>query len=435
MGLSAIKIGKTKFYVYSLFPFFFLFIYSVKINLIPNFSYLGILLFPALIFVIPGLNGVFFSILRSKELWWLVLTFLVLIFITLFFSFAHATAELKIAYTILHSLFSIPACIVISSILCFTLRDEPLRPISNFLGFLLKSQVLLILLMLISPDFRELIVDIARTDSQKQRMSVYQGARGLGLSGSIAFGLSTYLAVNYLIYFYLKYLVNGQKFKIHDYIWIFLSALALMSAGRTAILGVIALPVILFFYSVQYRQFSAVKIFLSIICFAILCFIFYVFFEAVAIENEAISRFVFYVFQPVELYLRTGSFEVSSVEALNNMYYYPGMRSFLLGDGLYMSPSGGYYKNVDAGYMRYILYGGIFYVALFLIIFSIFIYIFNSSVKSSLRGAHWLLVAIFFMSAIFHYKGEFLLISVYVNKLIFVVIFYFLGVSRLMKSS
>ena len=116
--------------------------------------------------------------------------------------------------------------------------------------------------------------------------------------------------------------------------------------------------------------------------------------------------------------------------ALNDMYYYPGDQTFLLGDGRYLNDFGGYYGGIDAGYMRYLLFGGVFYSLFVYILFCFFFIYMFIVIKKSFKGALWLVLCLFFMSFVFHYKGNFLFISVYNSKLYFSIIFFFILLNK-----
>ncbi|WP_153045493.1 hypothetical protein [Marinobacter salexigens] len=410
-----------------LFPLIFLFFYSVKFTGLPNFSHLGGVLIPFVFFLISKVGYSLKVITSSLKFWLLLAVFFMFLTLSVAVPFLHGTADFSLLPTIAHSIFIIPACMAISSLINNGRDDDPLGNIVNLLGWLLKLQVVFILLMLVSSDARDFVHGFVRTESQLDRMAVYQGSRGLGVSGSVAFGLSTQLAINYLLYFFMLYVSRCSSYKVIDYVWMGLGVIAMFSAGRTSVISVVFLPFAIFMYSVQFKKVS-IKGFAFdsvVVAFVLSLFVFFYYIFGLS-ENESIQRYIFYVFQPVDHFLRTGSFEVSSLKGLNNMYYYPGDKTFIFGDGRYSSDSGGYYGSVDAGYMRYILYGGVFYQILCSVGFLYFCIIFNSVLKRYLLGSHWLVISIFFVTFVLHYKGDFMLLAVNPNKIYFVVIFYFI---------
>ena len=60
-------------------------------------------------------------------------------------------------------------------------------------------------------------------------------------------------------------------------------------------------------------------------------------------------------------FFENGSIGTSSSEVLQTMYFQVSEKTFFLGDGYWINPNGfGYYMGTDAGYMRHILYYGLF---------------------------------------------------------------------------
>lgn len=58
-------------------------------------------------------------------------------------------------------------------------------------------------------------------------------------------------------------------------------------------------------------------------------------------------------------YLDTGQFVTKSTNQLSTMYVHPSMQTFLYGDGYY-TVLGSYYMQTDVGYLRPLLFWGIF---------------------------------------------------------------------------
>ena len=403
----------------------FLFVYAVNFNGLPNFSYIGILIFPILALLVPKCFNNINFILSNKSFYRLLMMFLLFLGISLVPLVVHGTGETNLVFTIMHSVVSVPACMAISALIVPKNSRNNIKNLIFLLSFLLKVQVVFIILMLLNADIRDFVFSLIRSDSIIERMSVYKGSRGLGVAGSAAYGLATFLAINYVIYFFLLYVYRKDSFVWSDYFWMILSSVALLSAGRTAVLGIVILPVLLLVYSVYYKKIKVNKWFFSFLIFSLLILsLWYVYDFFELYKNPAIARYVFYVFEPIDLFLRTGSFEVTSLQGLNNMYFYPGDKTFIFGDGKYIADNGGYYGSVDAGYMRFILYGGIFYQAAVTLIFILFFYCAFKISNIFIPGVKLLLIVLFFMSLAFHYKGDFIMLSVAVNKIYLIVLFY-----------
>ncbi len=108
-----------------------------------------------------------------------------------------------------------------------------------------------------------------------------------------------------------------------------------------------------------------------------------------------------WVFEPFLNLFRGKGFTSTSVENLANMAKVdltPG--TVLFGDGYYTDPvSGAYYKKVDIGFLRMLLFGGIFYVAL--ILGTLVTMGLSSSMPTAFTAA--LMLVLF---GLFEFKGE-----------------------------
>jgi hypothetical protein len=302
MKVSCPTLRRSSLLMLLVYMFSFLFVYAVKPRGVPNISYLGILVIPLAIVVSGQIFSSFKIIIRHKIYWSLILVFYLLLLFSLSVIFIHGTGDLSILKTILHSALSIPACMVIASFLYIDKKHFGIAGLTHFFGFLLKLQILFIIIMLLSSDIRDFIYYLIRSESQAERMAVYHGARGLGVSGSVAFGLATHLAVNYFFYFFLRYTNNKGRFSSGDYFWMFFGAIALLSAGRTAILGIALLPFAVAMYNIQFRRFKPFSFlvkFGSFISFATVVLFFLASFLG---DSIAFERYVFYVMQPISLY-------------------------------------------------------------------------------------------------------------------------------------
>ena len=111
-----------------------------------------------------------------------------------------------------------------------------------------------------------------------------------------------------------------------------------------------------------------------------------------------------WIFEPILNFKREGHFTSSSSNhLLNDMLFSISRDTFIFGDGRYMGPSG-YYMKTDLGFMRLLLYFGIFGLLLtYLIDFLIMRRIKSCFPKRIGRLVIRLLLIIF---AIFEFKGE-----------------------------
>ena len=106
-------------------------------------------------------------------------------------------------------------------------------------------------------------------------------------------------------------------------------------------------------------------------------------------------------------YHDTGSTEDSaSFNTLNEMYEYVTITSeeWVYGSGNYSSPYGGYYKAVDGGYIRHLLYWGVI-GSIFSIVYSL-IYFIRPYFKCHNRNDKLYIFLLLVYTLFVHYKGD-----------------------------
>ena len=119
--------------------------------------------------------------------------------------------------------------------------------------------------------------------------------------------------------------------------------------------------------------------------------------------NTAIEGWYNWAMDPIIDLFSTGKIQTSSTDSLLGMYFLPEWKTILFGDGFYMDPiTGSYYMAVDVGFLRPMLFYGIF---LTLIAYSIPVLLFFSLFILDKRN--WILSALLILTMfVFELKGE-----------------------------
>lgn len=288
----------------------------------------------------------------------------------------------------------------------------------NFFNFLLGVffvQVILVILMLINSDFSQVITSFTRSSDQGTRvLESYAGARGLGIADSSAFGFAIVMGLFILLTFF-SYKNNFIGFKFFI-ILLLLGAVASISAGRTAMLGLIFGVIYLFLNFNNLRSFVTLAL-ISLIFLGVGLFLISI--DRNDIQNETLGYFYSYSMEPLLNYMDDGVLTSSSTEALQRMYFPLSEKQYLIGDGMYMDGES-YYMGTDAGYMRFILFYGMFFSSLLYLFFAYFVFKVGILCK---RNALFLLFLLLFSFAL-HYKGEVVLFSISYNKVLFLILFF-----------
>jgi hypothetical protein len=106
------------------------------------------------------------------------------------------------------------------------------------------------------------------------------------------------------------------------------------------------------------------------------------------------------------------------------MYFLPELKTLLIGDGYFHNPNGpGYYMKVDAGYLRMVLFYGIFSSA---VLYALYIYLFYLLKKytSSYKGFNHIVIMLFIYYFVVQWKGVVMSNSGMNIKFLFVIVVY-----------
>ncbi|WP_140396206.1 hypothetical protein [Vibrio casei] len=358
-------------------------------------------------------------ILKSKIVLLLILCISLLIYFSIFTSVINGTYDFSILPTHVNNLATIFFSIVCTSYF-IVMKDKYDISLYKLLSIIFLLQCFFVILMLLSPSFSMLVQSVTKTEAQISRLSSYNGIRGLGLTGFVAFGFSITMGILYpIMSYWIKY-----ESKLNDFFKILIlliGAICSLSAGRTSILGIfIGLFIVIYPIRIEINYIlRSMKVYFIII--AILIALIYIIFNNKELTNIAIfySR---YVFQSIWNYIEYGSFSVQSLEHLDSMYFYPDDLNWLIGSGHYTNADGSYYMHTDAGYMRFILYFGLIGSLIAYVCFILFSLTTIGSLND--KVIQLILILIFLSSFIYHYKGEVIMFSVPYNRVYFLIFFW-----------
>ncbi len=130
--------------------------------------------------------------------------------------------------------------------------------------------------------------------------------------------------------------------------------------------------------------------------------------------------FIDWLLEPVFNFVKNGKFESASTNDLGNMYknFSPSDKTLAFGDGYWLGSDGkGYYGKTDVGFMRNILFGGVFYCILLYSLVCFFLFFLYQSLKfGKKKGAEFLVFVMFIQFLLFELKGDitFLFLKTYI---------------------
>lgn len=297
-------------------------------------------------------------------------------------------------------------CLEIGMLLIALYKYKKINILNTFINcFFIQSTIQV--LSFVSPAFLK-VTDIFRTDQLiNQRQVSYTGFRGLAISATNFFGLAVAYTILFVVLAFYWNRWNASITKKIIYIFFFL--FGAFSAGRTAILGVVVWILCMSRnISRKISKNTILKVGVPLIIGGGV---------VVAIlgklqTNDTWNNFTTYLLQVfggngVKNFSINNSSSLSQL--INDYYFRIDPVTFILGDGKYTVDNGSYYMGTDAGYMRNVLYWGIFFTTL------LFIYQYKFLIKNvKTKKQRSFIYIIFIVLMILEYKGQtvgFLLIS------------------------
>jgi hypothetical protein len=258
-------------------------------------------------------------------------------------------------------------------------------------------QSLVIIVMLLNIDVKDFFNSLFPSTVDKSK----QSWRHVGLTGFAAYNMGVFLSLSFSLSFYLFLKQRISFLKL-----VFLSACFI----STAFISARSSYIVFFFFGCYYLYYIKHKRVLLFIIFVITLFVtIYIYLYIKSLNDEQFRHIFDWMFSLINdiLFNKKSIINNQSVKVIgDNFYWCPSYETFLIGDGRYASASGhGYYMATDAGYMRRLLYYGIFASAVYYISFAFYVVIIKFSKKYADTGA--LLIIMVIIVLCMQYKGDF----------------------------
>ncbi|MGF7482751.1 hypothetical protein [Providencia sp. SP181] len=388
----------------------FLFIFNIPIYSFIGSGYVSAAISLLILIIVPGYFKNLTELMKDKVVFITLIIYLMFLLSTISSTTFHNVYDFTIQKTIINGALSFISSIIFSALFYSYFKNKKIE--RNFY-FVLLIQSVIIILMLVSPEIRDIIQSKIRSDEDIERMAIYGGVRGLGLSDSVAFGLAATMGLlGYIFVFYLKSIKAWSIYKIIIFLMCFIAAL---SAGRTSFLGfALGISMVIFQSITPKTIFTYIKYSLLTL---LVCIIIYFILINLPSIGSTIQSYSAYAFQPIINYIEHGSVSVSSTERLQSMYFLPdNATTIFFGDGKYTNSDGTYYMHTDTGYMRFMLYFGALGS---LIPYTAFLYFLYYSATRIKEKNNSFFIGIIILSFIYHYKGEIVFFNVNYMKVIF----------------
>lgn len=291
-----------------------------------------------------------------KNIIFLYLTINVYIFVVLI---VNKSIDFSFVFTFLHMFILI--CVGILLFFYYYIQGKE-SEVVNYIIIAFVAQSIIEWMAFSLPIFKEFI-NYTKSASTIALGESYGGIRANALSGSDFFGLSSAFAVVFLIFWSSKNTLFKNNLIIKILIYIVLITGTFFS-GRTGYVGLGVSIIYLCLMRLHHvRKMNSFSIRVRDVVFSgfVIVAIFFLvkMFISQYITNINIENLFNFTFQAIINKKNTGSFDISSLQSLRNMYIKIDPITFFIGDGRYMLDTGGYYMGTDVGYLRVILFMGI----------------------------------------------------------------------------
>ena len=406
--------------------FLFLFIYNIPFSFLPTATAKLALLF-AVAFLFVKHNKRYVRELLDSTVLAPFLLVLPLMAYALLSNIYNHTTDFTFAYTYFLFLFEylIGALVVVALIAA---KSDPQGRIDCFLKLFVAIcviQSILIFLMLFNVPFREFSFSIINSPEREEVNARYGGFRGLGYAASVTYDFAVLQSMALMFIPYLIVQAKSMKKIILLILSYFIIVGGVLVSGRTGLLGVFLSVCLMAYHSLDWSSNSVLlsKNFLRssyfyLFILAFLAFSYFFFLDETI--RLYLEEFVFpYAFELFINLFETGSAATRSTDNLSTMYFPIEWDTFFWGDGYYNNPYGaGFYRETDAGYMRQVLFYGVFgSLLLYLFYIALAGKILNHRLKRDYRIIFLSLILYLF---IVQYKGDILMGSSFCIKIIFI---------------
>ena len=307
----------------------------------------------------PMRKRVFSVILSKSALWILLSTVAVVVWIQVVL-WIRGTADYSLIPTLIHLMVKLGIGVFVYA---FLKEKGYGNRIVNYLMIAFVLQALVALLGVVSPLFRELIY-LTKDEYTIAKSKEYGFIRGLSFAASSFFGLSVPFGCTLILFFSKKNTLTNDHPVLGTFMYLLLMV-GTFFAGRMGLVGaILGLLYLVLFCRRSIRKQDVWKVLATLgkIVLVVLAVIGLISLAAPNNELLKIARRMFrFVTEFFTVTDKTGLFETTSTNTLLNMYFPISWDTFFLGDGQYTDfATGGYYMGTDAGYMRTVLYFGIF---------------------------------------------------------------------------
>lgn len=317
------------------------------------------------------------------------LLFIILFFLGLF----NNTSNFTLAYYLIIYLIDY---LPVSFFLCYIFSKRKVSSIDVIVKVGL-IQASLIIGMLLIPSFKHAYSNLV---SISGNILDYYSYRNVGITGFANYTVGTTQAM-ILCLFFLD-IFRRNDFSIKNLVFCTLIFFSAAFSSRSSLVVIVIFFFFFFLPLTGRRSFWKKILPLLLISFLVLSISLFFMINNREVINDNFA--LKWAIEPILNYVDYGELSTKSSDTISSFYFYPGDKTFLFGDWHYVNSDGTYYKSVDAGYMRMMLYMG---MPMSIIIYLSFVMSFIL-VLFKYQLSHHRVFSLFFIFIILllHYKGN-----------------------------
>lgn len=222
----------------------------------------------------------------------------------------------------------------------------------------------------------------------------------VGWDGYAGFTSTVYatIAVVVTIYLITEFYKVYKKINFKYVIYLIFALIGNAFYGRSGLLvSLIMIFIGLIYLVVVYKKYSMLFIMIGSIG------LLFILVSIAANFNSSIATWYNWAMEPIISLFKTGEIQTSSSDIMWDMWFIPELKTFLIGDGYYSSPlHSGYYMETDIGFLRPILFYGMF----FTVIYYLIPIILGTSIAKDSRESKLFIFLMYLSILLFEIKGE-----------------------------
>ena len=387
----------------------FCILFNFPIPIVYNSNVLAILCAVGYYLLFPELFITLFYLIKQRIVGYIFLGLTVVILMSCLPGLIHGTADFYIVRG-----FILQFSLLIGGIIAYPIlmEDAGEGQFSRILDIIIScftaQSVIEIAGFIVPP-----IADVVHLFQKEEVAQIGIGFRALALSGNPFFDLAAGFGLCYLLFFYRLITKYDGRISIKQIVLFTLLVIGTFFAGRTGFVGLL-IAVIYYFIVMGQPLYRKLLRFLAIFLLIGLGGVLIYWILPFEIQLLVVDTLLPFAFEFLYSYFEAGTMTTVSTEMLSDMYFALDWQTVIFGDGRYLNADGSYYQYTDAGYMRNILFYGIFGT---MVLFAYHLLFFDRPIRIGLSelvargkiGSYndllmWLLLLVY--TLVLHYKGE-----------------------------